>query len=279
MSGLEKDKFTIACENAIASNQLVICAVTSNTQASFESDGIPFGAGKSTLALELSYRFNHFDPETRRYYDVGLDRNDERNWETVKKHSYYYPSKLLKAVHKAEDEKVLIQCALWDDVQYTAPARAGTSPALEELVGDLTTERPTIRILILTCPNILGISSIVRSIVQFEIIVYARGRFEVQRVMYRKNFRNPRKDLMRLDYVSGEDPTEKEETDFDALPSSMQTWYDNWRKDEKRPKRAKTIATLERYEKVVPQDPTLAPRSEAARELAFRRWGHREPQQ
>ena len=91
--------------------------------------------------------------------------------------------------------------------------------------------------------------------------------------MYRKNFRNPRKDLMRLDYVSGEDPSQKEDTDFDALPPAIQAWYDTWRRDQKRPKREKTIASLERYEKVVPMEKPIEARSEAARELAYRRWG------
>ena len=54
----EKDRFTQACEDAISENQLVICAVTSGTQASFPSDAIPYGAGKSTLAFHLAYHLN-----------------------------------------------------------------------------------------------------------------------------------------------------------------------------------------------------------------------------
>lgn len=251
---ITKDAFTKAVEEALTSPKgLVIAAITSNTQASFESDLTPYGAGKTTLALKLAYHFNHFDPETKRYWDIDLDDNDLRNWETTNRQTWYYPSKILRSMDTAVGEGRRMLAGLWDDTQYTAGARTGLPQAIEELVGDLTTDRPEIGVLFLTMPNVMGVASAIRNLVQYELIVHARGRYEVQRVSYRKNFANPKKDWMRLEYVSGLSREEKKEPDFGPLPLSEQRWYDEWRSGQKGLKRKRTIQSLERYEHVTAQ--------------------------
>ena len=248
---ITKDAFTNAVEEALASPKgLVIAAITSNTQASFESDLTPYGAGKTTLALRLMYHFNHFDPETKRYWDTDLDENDIRNWETTNKQLWYYPSKILRSMDTAIGEHRRMLAGGWDDTQYTAGARTGLPTAIEELVGDLTTDRPEIGVLFLTMPNVMGVASAIRNLIQYELIVHSRGRYEVQRVSYRKNFSNPKKDWMRLEYISGLSKEEKKEPDFAALPLAEQRWYDEWRAGQKGLKRRRTIQTLERYERV-----------------------------
>lgn len=263
---VSKDLFTRAVEEAITSPKgLVIAAITSNTQASFESDMTPYGAGKTTLMLRLMYHFNHFDPETRRYYDYGLDENDISNWETTNANLWYYPSRILKSMEKAVAEHRRILSGGWDDAQYTAGAKTGLPAAIEELVGDLTTDRPEIGVLFLSTPNVMSIAAAIRNLIQYELIVHSRGRYEVQRVSYRKNFQNPKKDWMRLEYVSGLGRDEKEEPDFAALPSAEQKWYDDWRAEQKGYKRRRTIATLERFERVNrPGEVVDEPKPEAA---------------
>lgn len=244
------DAFTKAVEEAIASPKaFVIAAITSNTQASFESDLTPYGAGKTTLALELSYKFNHFDPETKRYFDLNLDREDLNNWKTTNENLWYYPSRILKAMDRVSQEHRRMLSGVWDDTQYTAGARTGLPQPIEQLVGDLTTDRPEIGVLFLTTPNVMGIASAIRNLVQYELIVHSRGRYEVQRVSYRKNFQNPKKDWTRLEYVSGLGRDEKVEPDFSPLPYAEQRWYDEWRSAQKAYKRKTTIKSLERYEK------------------------------
>lgn len=258
MSAEGKDRFTQAVEDAICKDRLVIAGITSNTQATFDSEGVPYGAGKTTLAQWLSFKFNHFDPETGRYYDVGLDVNEMKNWDLVRKYCYYYPSKLLRGLKEAADEHTRIRAAIWDDTQWSAGARAGLPIALEELVGDLTADRPEIAFLMLTMPNVMDISSVLRKLVQFELIVYARGYYEIQKTTYRKNFKNPKKDLMSLDFVSGQDPRLRIEPDFWDLPQGQRTWYIDWRASQKSYKRERTIHALEKYERTI-QTPLPTP--------------------
>ena len=258
-----KDVFTKACEEAIASPKgLVIAAITSNTQASFESDQTPYGAGKTTLAMHLSYHFNHFDPETKRYYDSALDKDDIKNWGTTNDNMWYYPSRILKSMDKAVAEHRRLLSGVWEDVQYTAGAQTGLPAAIEELVGDLTTDRPEIGVLFLTMPNVMGVAAAIRNLIQFELIVHSRGRFEVQHVNYRKNFRNPKKDYMHLEYVPGQGRDEKEQVDFGPLPLVEQRWYDDWRAEQKSYKRKRTIATLERFERVTRPGESIEPTSQ-----------------
>ena len=257
MSESERDKFTSAVEDAITKDRLVIAGITSNTQATFESEGVPYGAGKSTLAQWLSFKWNHYDAETGRYYDMALDVNDMANWQIVRDRMYYYPSKLLRGLKGAatgddgKKDPYRINAAIWDDVQWSAGARAGLPVALEELKSDLTVDRPEIALLILTMPNVADIASVMRGLVQFELIVYARGYFEIQKTTYRKNFRNPKKDLITLDFVSGQDPLDRNEPDFYDLPQGQRTWYVDWRATEKSYKRERTIHALERFERTI----------------------------
>ena len=274
----EKDRFTQACEDAISENQLVICAVTSGTQASFPSDAIPYGAGKSTLAFHLAYHLNHFDPVQKRYSDVAIDPDEEDAWATTKRNAWYYPSKILRGIDAASAEGKIINAGVWDDVQFTAPKKAGLPKALERLVGVLTTERPILRVLIMTFPSMDDISNVVARLIQFELIVNRRGYYEVQQIMKRKNYKNPRKDFIHLGYVSGLDPVGRP-PDFDPLPAHMQTWYDHWREEQKRPSRKSAIKELERYENVMPREEQDKLTSSAASALAFKRWGDKSVKQ
>ena len=67
--------------------------------------------------------------------------------------------------------------------------------------------------------------------------------YEVQAIKQRKNFRNPRDDLIRLRYVEG---TRK--VQFGPLPPSVQEKYDDFRARMKVPFQRSLLKTLERYE-------------------------------
>jgi hypothetical protein len=247
----DRDLFTQAVEAAILEDQLCIAIVTSRTQASFESKGVPYGAGKTTLAMREAYHFLRLDPVTKRYFDTALDQKVLANWDPVFANMWYYPSKILKSVEQARLSRTRISIGIWDDTQYSAGAQSGLPPALRDLVGDITTERPELGLLIMTAPSINDIHAVLRPLIQFELIVHRRGYFEVQKVKHRKNFANPKKDFVKLDYVSGQDPSEQDEPDFDPLPAAVQTKYDEWRAEQKGMRRGRIISALERYERTV----------------------------
>ena len=273
-----KSRFAQACEDAISENQLVFAAVTSATQASFPSDAVPYGAGKTSLAFWIAYHLNHFDPIQKRYSDVAIDPDDENAWAETKRNTWYYPSKILRSIDAASAEGRIIRAGVWDDVQFTAPKKAGLPKALERLVGVLTTERPILRVLIMTFPSMNDISNVVARLVQFECIISKRGYYELQQIVRRKNYHNPQKDFSQMKPDTGQDPVGRS-PDFPPLPMHMQTWYDAWREEQKRPTRKSAIKELEHYENVMPREEQDRLTSSAASALAFKRWGDKSVKQ
>lgn len=76
-----------------------------------------------------------------------------------------------------------------------------------------------------TADNINSISSPLRKIFLFEIIVAERGKYETQKISYHKNYKKPLHDLGRLEYL--------EEGTFPALPTEVYERYKTWRMKEK----------------------------------------------
>jgi len=77
----------------------------------------------------------------------------------------------------------------------------------------------------MTAPNINSISSPLRKLVLFEVIVAERGKYEVQKIVYHKNFRRPLEDIGRLEYLH--------EGEFSPLPEDILKRYQEWRVKEK----------------------------------------------
>lgn len=238
----------VLCD-AIDNDKLVVVAITSKTSAAIESEDTAYGAGKSTFAMDLSFKFHHYSTEFSRFHDFGLDRDDLKNWQGVFDDLWYYPSRIVRSLKQAAEEDRRIPMGVWDDVQYTAGAKSGVSPPIQELVGRLTTGRPQIAVLVLTAPNVLDVSSPVRRLIQYEVIIPSRGVFEVQQVRYRKDFRNPVRDSMRLVPVEAGDLRGEGKSAFPALPATVKARYDGWRKDQNAMKDDRLIRRLEQYER------------------------------
>ena len=123
----------------------------------------------------------------------------------------------------------------------------------------------------MSAPNILSIAAPLRRLVAFELIVWERGKYEVQRITHHKNFRNPSADLMQLAFVEG-----NQEYSFYPLPDDIQKRYDAWRAEGKRPHAKSILKRLERYEMVNRlgnEKPVQgSATSEAGRALVARRW-------
>jgi len=207
---------------AINHDYLITVLVTSYTKAKVKTQNLPFGVGKTTLAFWLSYFMNG------------------KNWDTVFERCAYNPYGLAKMLEPGSVRK---QAVLYEDVQATAPAEQGVPKAIRRLANFLSTQRPEIACLLMTAPNISMISSPLRKLVIFEVIVSERGHYEVQKISYHKNFKDPLRDMARLEYL---EETVKDEP-FDPLPPDIMERYNKWRVNQKLRLYPALMAELDSY--------------------------------
>ena len=66
-----------------------------------------------------------------------------------------------------------------------------------------------------------AISAPLRKLVVFEIIIAERGKYEIQKIKYHKNFEQPLQDLCKIDYL--------EEGTYPKLPPEIEERYEAWR--------------------------------------------------
>lgn len=224
---------------AVNQNYLLICAVTSHTQARVKSLNLPFGVGKTTFAIWTKYvvtatrNGTYPNPKTmdiktmqrlaQRFnpYDLSIPEV-QANWDGVFKHMVYNILDCFKMIKPGQPR---IDLGIWDDTPATAPAERGVPKAIYRLKGYLTTARPNIACLMMTGSNRNEFVAPLRKLITVEIIIAERGVFEVQKVKFYKNFRNPEIDISRLEYL--------EEGVFPPLPAQIQKRYDEWREIEK----------------------------------------------
>jgi hypothetical protein len=221
--------------DAITRNYLITIAITSYTQAKYQTANLPFGLGKTTLAMELGYLLN----------GGSVKDNYQRQdiWEKVHKIMNYDPYNVGLLL---EPGRLRIPCAIWDDVQATAPASQSVPIPIRKLANFISTERPECACIFFTTPNINYIAAPLRKLVNFEIIVSERGFYEVHKISYYKDFKRPLQDRMHFDYV---DEIPRDEP-FPPLPKFEQEWYDNWRVERKQLLYPSMINELKVYTKL-----------------------------
>jgi hypothetical protein len=238
---------------ALKSDYFLPFLITSQTAAKYKSTNLPYGLGKSTLALWISYELHNHD------------------WEAVFRDLCYYPSEVLEKTAPDPDRKEKVPCIVWDAVQATAPAAQSVPGIIRDMAGRLSESRPEMSILVMTAPNFNSIAAPLRHLVVFEIIVFDRGYYEVQKIVYRKNFQNPLQDLVNLEYIEGTD----ESVGFPPLPDEIQRRYDVWRASKKSPRDKSLLDALENFErKLAGEEEAVTPSeaSELARALVRKRW-------
>ena len=108
---------------------------------------------------------------------------------------------------------------------YTAPRIKSVPKYITLLKGELSEARPELAIFCMTAPNRNEVALPLRSFPKFEVIVPERGRFEVQRTVRTKRFKDPENDMARLQPV--------EEGTFDRLPRHIEEKYEAWRVQQK----------------------------------------------
>ena len=225
MSGYTEKTLADYFIEAISKDYLITVLVTSYTKAKVKTQNLPFGVGKTTLAFWLSYFMNG------------------KNWDLVFERCAYNPYGLAKMLKPGSERK---QAVLYEDVQATAPAEQGVPKAIRRLANFLSTQRPEVACLLMTAPNISMISSPLRKLVIFEVIVSERGHYEVQKISYHKNFKDPLHDLAKLEYL---EETVREEP-FDPLPPDIMQRYTKWRVDQKLRLYPALMAELDSYVKL-----------------------------
>lgn len=200
--------------DAITKDYLITIAITSYTQAKYQTANLPFGLGKTTLAMELSYLLNGGS--------INDNYENDKVWDKVKSAMVYDPYHMGELLAPGRNR---LFCAIWDDVQATAPASQSVPKPVRMLANFISTERPEVALIIFTTPNLNYISAPLRKLVNFEIIISERGYYEVHKISYYKNFKKPLQDNMHFDYVE-EIPRDQP---FPPLRKPVKEWYDNWR--------------------------------------------------
>lgn len=221
--------------DAIRKSYLITVAITSYTQAKYQTANLPFGLGKTTLAMELAYLLNG-----------GSIKDNYQNtnvWSKVHDIMVYDPYNMGRIL---EPGRQRMACAIWDDTQATAPASQSVPAAIRKLSNFISTERPECACIFFTTPNLNFISAPLRKLVNFEIIVSERGYYEVHKISYYKDFKRPLQDRMHFDYVE-EIPKDQP---FPPLPMFEQEWYDAWRVERKQLLYPAMMKGLEVYTKL-----------------------------
>ena len=199
---------------AIHSDYLLGILVTSQAQASVPSEGWSFGAGKTTWALSFAKTFI-----------FGGD------FKLVKKHLIGFAHELSPFL-----EPPLTPGVIWDDMQLAVGKHRAHDMEVRKLAYFFTTQRPHLSVLIGTAPH-RGIlqKDFREEIFHFEVIVPARGVYEVQQLKRWIPFRDPLNIKERLE------PAGK--MAFLSLTREEQEWYNGWRewRDKEAKKRIKLL--------------------------------------
>jgi len=209
--------------------------VSSHTQARVKNPAsFPHGAGKTTRLLKFLAEFNSPDFPMNIYKKMRGDwEPSTEDWNIALENMRYYPVDMVELMLPAEEgvERPRTNMIGWDDVQWTAPKRAGTHP-LVEFIGKLqTVGRQTFAIMGMSAPNVNRIALPLRENCHFECIVQREpdasfGYYEIQKTNWFKNLYKPSDDLAHLRYL--------EEGTFTALPRWVDEKYRRWRDDQQR---------------------------------------------
>lgn len=221
---------------------LIGIIVTSSASGKIPSKGLDYGAGKSSLLINLLYEI----------YD------DE---EKVKENLIYFPEELFPILKRPYRTWAIG----WDDMQLTVGKHKWADTDIKELAYLLTTQRPNLGILIGSAPHLGKLQKDFREFFHFEIKVPFRGYYEVQQVKYWTPFDSPLKVKNRLVY--------KGESAFPRISKGLEEWYIKWREDKNRTYREKLEQKfITKPKEQIAPPPSESEVSQAAQALASKRW-------
>jgi hypothetical protein len=216
---------------AVYEDYLVPIVVTSQTQGKIPSLGLPFGQGKSTFALWLSYMA--YREVMKDKVDVNSVEGVREVWRVVFENLFLLPEELDKYVFRHPEFRKpsvtvdgRIPLVVWDDMQETVGKRRRFDRYLNELADRLTKGREKVAVIVGTCPHLAMLMRPFREFFNIEVLIPQRGRFEVQKMHYVRRFDRWDDHQVRAWYQS--------ESGFytPTLPPDIQKAYDEWKEKE-----------------------------------------------
>jgi hypothetical protein len=212
---------------AIDEDYLLFLAITSQAQGKKKSDSIPYGMGKSTLALWISY-LTYKRILERRGDDVESYEGKMRVWDIVFDNLFLIPYKLDRYVFRLGGKKPpitiynRIPLVVWDDMQETVGTDQQFNPYLRKLAYRLTKARNWLHVLIGTMPMLDCLLSRYKNLFYMEVIIPRRGVFEFQRTVYVRRFDEWDR-VRRIAWYESETQVE-----FPPLPIEIEHRYEKW---------------------------------------------------
>jgi len=204
----------------IYNDYMIGILITSGSEGKLPSPGLDYGAGKSTLMLDLAYLFVDIYGEKFR---VNPCTTRDQKWDKVFSMVMSFPWELEKFFMTAPKRYFgePIFCLI-DDMQMCFGKDKSHDNYIRSLKNRATTSRTQTAVVIGTAPDIGGLAMAWREFFNFEIKVPQRGHYEVQRLKKWTLFWKPYETQARLVY-------EGESHDFPAFPKDVQERYDAWR--------------------------------------------------
>jgi hypothetical protein len=189
----------------IDEDRLELFLVTSEAAGKEPSEGYSMGAGKSTFALQFTYRawayYNGtliIDLKNQQIIDETPPDVQRKIYADIINNWLYW--KLKHLIRGVDNAGFRVPCVWWDDAQRDCPAWQRVPEKKRKLIEELTVKRPLVANIIMTAPSMSDIAKPLRRLVKWEIIIPQRGLYEVQFKAKKRDFYNPTEDLERLWY-------------------------------------------------------------------------------
>ncbi len=257
-----------AFASAIKNDYLLVICIESQVRGLKQSVNLPFGLGKSTLALE--YAFKLVGGTAAEYEDAY-----SKAWNEVFECLFFTPTAMIRSLVPKPGKKVIPKAvAVLDAAQVQCGADNAVPTVIRRFANFLSDSRPLVKVIILTAPNISSIAAPLRKIVTHIVIVWKRGAVEVQKIQARLNYDDPRSDRYKLTYV------ESSAKAFGPLPPKVSERYETERARFHLELRRGLLKSLEHFEHMSKDlvdkseltDEEREERSEIGRALARTRW-------
>ena len=257
-----------AFASAIKNDYLLVICIESQVRGLKQSVNLPFGLGKSTLALEYAFKLVGGTPAE---YESAYSKA----WNEVFDCLYFTPAALIRGLVPKPGKKAVPKAVcVFDATQVTAGADNSVPTVIRRFANFISDSRPMVKVVIFTAPNISSIAAPLRKLITHIIIVWKRGAVEVQKIQARLNYDDPRSDRYKLTYV------ESSAKAFGPLPPQVQERYETVRAQFHLVLRKGLLKSLEHYEnlgkdlvdKAELTDEEKEERSEIGRALARTRW-------
>jgi hypothetical protein len=200
------------CRKAIFENRLVFVAVTSSAEGYVQSEGLPYGQGKSQFAMGLS-RILHEEA-----CKVGYSEAEG----FVKGSIGYTEKAVLDMVERGREKRVPVWIS--DDMEVAFGKHRSFDNQCREIAYFMQTVRPYLGVFIGTMPDLGQIARCWRDLFMFEVKIPFRGYAEVQQIKRWSDFYDPLDPKLSLAYGG--------EQEYPKVSLDMEAWYTVWRDEQ-----------------------------------------------